>query len=59
MASTARDSANTSRVFKLFPEIGWESEGLELYAKFVVDLIRARAPAGVKSEDSVLDHTNH
>jgi conserved oligomeric Golgi complex subunit 4 len=57
MASTARDSANTSRVFKLFPEIEWEIEGLELYAKFVVDLIRARAPAGVKSEDSVSCHT--
>lgn len=48
-ASAARDSANTSRVFKLFPEIGWETEGLELYARFVVDLIRARAPAGVKA----------
>ncbi|KAG8757483.1 hypothetical protein FRC14_002012 [Serendipita sp. 396] len=49
IASAARDSANTSRVFKLFPEIGWETEGLELYASFVVDLIRARAPAGVKT----------
>jgi hypothetical protein len=52
-ASTARDSANTSRVFKLFPEVGWENEGLELYARFVVDLIRARAPAGVKSTKPV------
>ncbi|KAG8823257.1 hypothetical protein FRC19_004317 [Serendipita sp. 401] len=54
IASAARDSANTSRVFKLFPEIGWEIEGLELYASFVVDLIRARAPAGVKSK-----HNDH
>ncbi|KAG8999188.1 hypothetical protein FRB90_012139 [Tulasnella sp. 427] len=37
-ASQARDSANTSRFFKLFPAIGWEKEGLEAYSGFVVDL---------------------
>ena len=48
-ASTARDSAATSRFFKLFPAIGWETEGLEAYATFVVDLVRVRAPTSAKS----------
>lgn len=48
-ASVARDSAATSRFFKLFPAIGWESEGLEAYAEFVVDLVRVRAPTSAKS----------
>lgn len=48
-ASVARDSAATSRFFKLFPAIGWESEGLEAYAAFVVDLVRVRAPTSAKS----------
>ena len=48
-ASTSRDSAATSRFFKLFPAIGWEKEGLEAYSNFVVDLVRARAPNSVKS----------
>lgn len=48
-ASAARDSAATSRFFKLFPAIGWETEGLEAYATFVVDLVRVRAPTSAKS----------
>jgi len=48
-ASQSRDSNATSRFFKLFPAIGWEAEGLEVYATFVVDLVRARAPASSKS----------
>ncbi|CAK5279533.1 unnamed protein product [Mycena citricolor] len=48
-ASRSRDSATTSRFFKLFPEIGWEEEGLQAYAAFVVDLVRVRAPASAKS----------
>ena len=48
-ASQLRDSTATSRFFKLFPAIGWETEGLEAYATFVVDLVRARAPASSKS----------
>lgn len=48
-ASRSRDAAATSRYFKLFPAIGWESEGLEAYASFVVDLVRVRAPTSVKS----------
>ncbi|KAJ7191082.1 COG4 transport protein-domain-containing protein [Mycena pura] len=48
-ASRLRDSAITSRYFKLFPEIGWEEEGLQAYASFVVDLVRVRAPASAKT----------
>jgi len=49
-ASKARDSANTSRFFKLFPAIGWEKEGLEAYSEFVVDLVRGRASVTGKSK---------
>jgi len=48
-ACRSRDSAATTRFFKLFPAIGWEKEGLEAYAAFVVDLVRVRAPASAKS----------
>ncbi|KAF7295237.1 Cog4 domain-containing protein [Mycena indigotica] len=48
-ASRSRDSATTSRFFKLFPEIGWEEEGLQAYAAFIVDLVRVRAPASAKT----------
>jgi len=48
-ASHARDSSATSRFFKLFPAIGWEAEGLDAYATFVVELVRARSPATAKS----------
>lgn len=48
-ASQSRDAAATSRFFKLFPSIGWEVEGLEAYAAFVVDLVRVRAPASART----------
>ncbi|KAF5324851.1 hypothetical protein D9611_004444 [Ephemerocybe angulata] len=48
-ASKSRDSTATTRFFKLFPSIGWEKEGLEAYAAFVVDLVRIRAPASAKT----------
>ncbi|KAJ7940910.1 COG4 transport protein-domain-containing protein [Mycena leptocephala] len=48
-ASRSRDSTTTSRFFKLFPSIGWEEEGLQAYASFVVDLVRVRAPASAKT----------
>lgn len=48
-ASTSRDAAATSRFFKLFPAIGWEAEGLEAYASFVMDLVKVRPPASAKS----------
>lgn len=48
-ASGSRDAAATSRYFKLFPVIGWEAEGLEAYASFVVDLVRVRAPTSAKT----------
>lgn len=53
-ASRARDSNATSRFFKLFPAIGWEAEGLEAYAKFVVELVRVKAPSSVKSKSLML-----
>lgn len=48
-ASRARDATATSRFFKLFPAIGWEAEGLQAYAAFVVELVKVRAPASAKS----------
>ncbi|KAI0736560.1 COG4-domain-containing protein [Fomitopsis betulina] len=48
-ASQSRDAAATSRFFKLFPAVGWELEGLQSYAAFVVDLVRVRAPAAAKT----------
>ncbi|GLB35270.1 putative COG4 transport protein [Lyophyllum shimeji] len=48
-ASRSRDSTATTRFFKLFPAIGWEDEGLDAYATFVVDLVRVRAPASAKT----------
>ena len=51
-ASTSRDAAATSRFFKLFPAIGWEAEGLQAYAAFVVDLVKVRPPASAKSTSS-------
>ncbi|KAI6167137.1 COG4-domain-containing protein [Pisolithus thermaeus] len=48
-ASRSRDAAATSRYFKLFPLIGWETEGLEAYASFVVDLVRVRAPTSANT----------
>ncbi len=48
-ASAARDATATSRFFKLFPAIGWEEEGLQAYASFVVELVKVRAPASAKS----------
>ncbi|KAI0029318.1 COG4 transport protein-domain-containing protein [Vararia minispora EC-137] len=48
-ASQSRDAATTTRFFKLFPVIGWEEEGLEAYASFVVDLVKVRPPASAKT----------
>lgn len=48
-ASQSRDSTATTRFFKLFPLIGWEEEGLDAYANFVVDLVRVRAPSTANS----------
>ncbi|EJD05663.1 COG4-domain-containing protein [Fomitiporia mediterranea MF3/22] len=48
-ASNARDSATTTRFFKLLPPIGWEKEGLEAYAAFVLTLVQSKSPASAKS----------
>ena len=55
-ATKARDAAATTRFFKLFPAIGWEAEGLEAYAFFVVDLVKVRPPASAKSEPMFQPH---
>ena len=41
-AAEARDSNMVTRFFKLFPPIGWEAEGLEVYSTFVVSLVQPR-----------------
>jgi conserved oligomeric Golgi complex subunit 4 len=48
-ATKARDAIATTRFFKLFPVIGWETEGLEAYASFIVDLVKVRPPASAQS----------
>jgi hypothetical protein len=58
-ASQSRDAAATTRFFKLFPVIGWEEEGLEAYASFVVDLVKVRPPASAKSKNPNSLSSNH
>lgn len=53
-ASHARDATSATRFFKLFPPIGWEQEGLQAYASFVVDLVQTRAPTTAKSESPAI-----
>ncbi|KAI0060834.1 COG4-domain-containing protein [Artomyces pyxidatus] len=48
-ATKSRDPVATTRFFKLFPAIGWEAEGLEEYASFIVDLVKVRPPASAKT----------
>lgn len=47
-ATKARDAVATTRFFKLFPVIGYEKEGLEAYASFIVDLVKVRPPASAQ-----------
>jgi COG4 transport protein len=47
-ATKARDAVATTRFFKLFPVIGLETEGLEAYASFIVDLVKVRPPASAQ-----------
>jgi hypothetical protein len=48
-AALSRNSAGITRLFKLFPSVGWEKEGLEAYSDFVIDLVRGRPQALGKS----------
>ncbi|EJD53432.1 COG4-domain-containing protein [Auricularia subglabra TFB-10046 SS5] len=48
-AARSRDAAATSRFFKLFPSVGWQSEGLDAYSTFVVDLVSSRASTNTKT----------
>ena len=43
----------TTRFFKLLPPIGWENEGLEAYASFVLDLVQTKSPASTKCMSSL------
>ncbi|KAF8479032.1 COG4-domain-containing protein [Russula ochroleuca] len=52
-ATKARDAVATTRFFKLFPIIGWEIEGLEAYASFIVDLVKVRPPASAQTSSSL------
>jgi conserved oligomeric Golgi complex subunit 4 len=47
-AARAKDEAGISKFFKLFPLIGWEKEGLDAYAGFVVDIVRNRPIPTIK-----------
>ncbi|KAI0290488.1 COG4-domain-containing protein [Russula brevipes] len=47
-ATKIRDAVATTRFFKLFPVIGCETEGLEAYASFIVDLVKVRPPASAQ-----------
>ena len=45
LASTSGDVANTNRFFKLFPMIGEEETGLEVYAEWVSGIVRSKTEA--------------
>lgn len=53
-AAEKKDEQNTSRFFKLFPMIGAEEQGLEVYGDFVVGLVKGRSPMGGKRESLFL-----
>lgn len=42
-ATSTKDMENVTRYFKLFPLIGQENEGLDLYAKFISGIITAQS----------------
>ncbi|PFH45270.1 hypothetical protein AMATHDRAFT_71881, partial [Amanita thiersii Skay4041] len=41
-ASHNRDSASTTRFFKMFPAIGCENEGLAIYSQFIAQLVKIK-----------------
>lgn len=45
-----KDEQKTSRFFKLFPVIGADTEGLQVYGDFVVTLVKGKNPTGGKRE---------
>ncbi|KAL7411046.1 COG4 transport protein-domain-containing protein [Mrakia frigida] len=57
-AATARDEVAVSRFFRLWPEIGAETEGLQAYGDFVVGLVRGRNMA-VGKTSSPLYYITH
>ncbi|OWZ50483.1 hypothetical protein J010_06383 [Cryptococcus neoformans] len=48
-AVARKDQPGVSRFFRLWPAIGAEEEGLEVYGNFVVGLVKARSPTTGKS----------
>jgi hypothetical protein len=51
-ASKVRDMENVSRYFKLFPLIGHESQGLDIYGKFICGIITAQSRQLIQSRSS-------
>lgn len=46
-ATEAKDVSNVTRYFKLFPLIGKEVEGLDVYSKFVCSIVATRARSAI------------
>ncbi|KAN0061943.1 Golgi transport complex subunit 4 [Thecaphora frezii] len=44
-ATQSKDEAEASRFFKLFPQIGWKKEGLEVYSSFAKTMVREKGRA--------------
>ncbi|KAK0537604.1 Golgi transport complex subunit 4 [Tilletia horrida] len=61
-ATPSRDPEQATRFFKLFPQIGWREEGLQVYADFAGSLIRdygkslVDALGSSRSKDAPLPH---
>lgn len=48
-AATAKDMETLTRYFKLFPLIGQEKEGLDVYAKFICGIITAQSRTRIQN----------
>ncbi|EPQ26441.1 uncharacterized protein PFL1_06089 [Pseudozyma flocculosa PF-1] len=44
-ATESKDQAEASRFFKLFPQVGWKQEGLDVYSSFAKTMVRERGRA--------------
>jgi hypothetical protein len=42
LATEAKDSAEATRYFKMFPLVGWRNEGLSVYSEFARAMVRER-----------------
>ncbi|CAD6897432.1 unnamed protein product [Tilletia controversa] len=61
-SAPVRDPEQATRFFKLFPQIGWREEGLQVYADFAGSLIREHGKAlidalgGSRAKDAPVPH---